>query len=156
MPIETSGPDPIPEEVLLQKRSPSVSNAIRILLTRGTANDMREIDAQFGVEAHMTPAEMDAAEYLPVAHCPNFDGISCDLCRGRFRFVHCPECHGNFDPLVHSWDQVDAQKAVARQAASEATAADPVAIVRVDPKKENPPETHPFAHLFGSITTSGF
>ena len=83
------------------QRPTIIDKAIYTLLSQGTVADLMTDQGQL-LQSLMTPGEECACRMLPMLECPGFDGQTCNYCRGRVRFSHCPECQGTFDPSRHA------------------------------------------------------
>lgn len=78
------------------ERPNEVSEAIDKLLKEGTVEELKSEKGKF-LRLFMTADEVYRSMDLPIAETKNFDGTTCDYCRGDYRFSKCTVCKGSFD-----------------------------------------------------------
>jgi len=105
------------------ERPPIVDEMIQALLTHGSVEDLKSSQGQF-LRQMMTAAEVDRTMDLPVTYPKGFDGVTCDFCRGDYRFRNCGACHGSFDALP-AGEELAAQRELVEKANRE-TRTDPM------------------------------
>ena len=98
------------------ERPQQVTAAIEKLLTQGTVEELKSKEGQF-LRLFFTADEVARSMGLPMGDPPDFDGVTCALCRGDYRFGSCSKCHGTFDNLDHNGAAVIAERAQKAQEA---------------------------------------
>lgn len=106
------------------ERPPIVGEMIQALLTHGSVEDLKSPQGQF-LRQLMTPGEVDRTMDLPVTYAKGFDGVTCDFCRGDYRFRNCGACRGSFDALPVG-EALAAQRALVERSSRENLASDPM------------------------------
>jgi len=77
-----------------------IDDKINKLLSSGTVLDIISEEGKF-LREFLTTSEASAVFSLPMPECPNFDGLTCDACRGMTRFRKCEMCHGSREGITN-------------------------------------------------------